>query len=238
MRTCKPISVALYVVVSVVLLVLVVLVKLLSFLPIPAKSLHEERLHWQITSEAVTALRWSGQYTLRARASMATEIHACIYRTTTAELPIPIPIYASLASRYIAVLLLAAASTVSCLSCLVVLRILYAVLPLVSLSSDISRLVRRRFLSVGSVECGPVARRCQCCDGNLGKSAAKTAAVVACRVVVGATSASQLPPSPPPLRPFRRSNSSQGTTSVSEDGWQFSVLALQTAQLFRLVVLG
>ena len=108
-----------------VLLVLVVLVILLLFLPLSAKSLHEERLHRQITFEAVTALRWSGQDTLRARASMATEIHACIYRTTTAELPIPIPIYASLASRYVAVLLLAAASTVSCLSCLIFLRILY-----------------------------------------------------------------------------------------------------------------
>ena len=107
-----------------------------------------------------------------------------------------------------------------------------------SLSSDISRLVRRRFLSVGSIECGAIARRYRCCNGNIGELAAKTAAVAACRVVVGATSASQLPPSPPPLRPFRRSNSSQVTTSVSEDRWHFSVLALQAAQLSRLVVLG
>ena len=96
-----------------------------------------------------------------------------------------------------------------------------------SLLSDISRLIRRRFLFVGSIDCGAIARRYRCCNGNIGELAAITAAVAACRVVVDATSASQLPPPPPPLRPFRRSNSSQDTTSVSEDGWQFSVLALQ-----------
>ena len=63
-----------------------------------------------------------------------------------------------------------------------------------SLLSDLSRLERRRFLLVGTIDCGAISHRPRRRNGSIGDLARIAAAVSTRRVVVGAMSASQLPP--------------------------------------------